>query len=602
MNRFEHKDEELVQPTLRKRKIDDASAAANALLSLVETPNAAVKRYRPSTPVAEAREFHISSLISPTAENREAYDTDERVGASPSSSAKIAQSFTPRSEMPRLPSTPEKGAKTIDSAELASAMALASLAYHSPDISKTATPVMSPQSQRYYSPHRRVSYQSKMPTMPTRLPNFHSHDPYAAYEYRRPENPYHPHNQVQDLNQHYNYRPRSDYQATSAPRNCNSWACDYCSNSFTSFDDATAHEKVCHHNPTNQSKISAMSSMQRNSYKPMTSTEDRISSPDDEDESKYFCGAVPLAVDGADPEWLSEMNCYVRSKCIEVFSATEEDVIKSSKRGRISLKQVGIRCKLCEDVDIQNRAMSAVSYPVSSTGIYESVKRWMKIHLRLCKCIPPEVRAKIEELEKKAFVPTTRQYWVDSAKALGIEDTISGLRFTKDVNDPSNIERAAKDLLKSRIGKTTPKNAKFPKAIESLPANSDYIVYASDESIITPFLYCLLRQVEPCQFTDADRYIARSRCAIGFNGFQCRHCSGHAGLGKYFPTTQKALSTNSTSQNIFSHVLKCRKCPKEVQEKLKALKYDKALFVRRTTGWRATFFEEVWKRLHGENA
>jgi hypothetical protein len=46
--------------------------------------------------------------------------------------------------------------------------------------------------------------------------------------------------------------------------------------------------------------------------------------------------------------------------------------------------------------------------------------------------------------------------------------------------------------------------------------------------------------------------------------------------------------------------LKCRKCPEDVKEKLKTLKYDKGHWTRRTTGWRQKFFEDVWKRLHGD--
>ncbi len=48
---------------------------------------------------------------------------------------------------------------------------------------------------------------------------------------------------------------------------------------------------------------------------------DSVSSPADEDESKFFCGAIKLEVPIADPEWLSEMNCYIRKNCIEAFSA-----------------------------------------------------------------------------------------------------------------------------------------------------------------------------------------------------------------------------------------------------------------------------------------
>jgi hypothetical protein len=247
--------------------------------------------------------------------------------------------------------------------------------------------------------------------------------------------------------------------------------------------------------------------------------------------------------------------------------------------------------------------MSAVSYPVSSSGIYESIKRWIKIHLPLCKSIPCEAKEKIAKLEIVASIPTRRQYWIDSAKALGIADTRNGLRFTHKISDDENAKKAAKTLLKSKFCDDYSSSIDKDKESSNLVTKGKFIVFPDDEDIITPFLYTLLRQVESCQFTDADRYIARSRCSSGFHGFQCRHCSGHAGLGKYFPTSPKALSTNSTSQNIFSHVLKCKKCPEEVKEQLKKLKCEKGHWTRRTTGWRQKFFEEVWKRLHeGEQA
>ena len=154
-------------------------------------------------------------------------------------------------------------------------------------------------------------------------------------------------------------------------------------------------------------------------------------------------------------------------------------------------------------------------------------------------------------------------------------------------------------LLTSKAKKQTQTSKKNSKPVQI--EKGGHIVYPDDEAVITPFLFMLLSQVEPCQFTDADRYIARSKCDTGFNGFQCRHCSGHAGLGKYFPTSLKALSTNSTSQNIFSHLLKCRKCPEDVKEGLKKMKAEKGHWTRRTTGWRQRFFEQVWKRLHGED-
>lgn len=127
-----------------------------------------------------------------------------------------------------------------------------------------------------------------------------------------------------------------------------------------------------------------------------------------------------------------------------------------------------------------------------------------------------------------------------------------------------------------------------------------YIVYPNDVEMIPPYVHFLMRQVEPCLFTEADRFVARSKGPVGYPGFECRHCNGHAGLGKYFPVSSKSLSTNSTSQNIHAHMLKCRKCPEPVKDQLEQLKIEKSRAARLEPGWRKVFFDKVWQRLHGE--
>ena len=129
-----------------------------------------------------------------------------------------------------------------------------------------------------------------------------------------------------------------------------------------------------------------------------------------------------------------------------------------------------------------------------------------------------------------------------------------------------------------------------------------YIVYPNDIEMIPPYVHFLMRQVEPCLFTEADRFVARSKGPVGYPGFQCRHCHGHAGLGKYFPVSSKSLSTNSTSQNIHAHMLKCRKCPEAVKDRLVQLKIEKSRAARLEPGWRKVFFDKVWQRLHGKSA
>lgn len=263
--------------------------------------------------------------------------------------------------------------------------------------------------------------------------------------------------------------------------------------------------------------------------------------------------------------------------------------------GGLKRKQVGLRCKFC--VNEEHKAISAVSFPVSCNGIYESVKRWSKLHLQICRHIPEEVRDKINRLEKVCTVPKRRKYWSDSAEAIGIGDTQGGLRFIRDVSDPLNKDRATHELCTSQSSQGSNNMKKATKSVWK----TNYIVSLEDKDVIPPFLYTLLRQLEPCCFTDADKYISRSRCSVGFNGFQCRHCSGRTGLGKYFPTSPKAFATNSTCQNIFSHLLKCADCPNDVKEEIKTLKANRGLWTRRTTGWRHKFFVELWKRLHDCN-
>ncbi len=276
----------------------------------------------------------------------------------------------------------------------------------------------------------------------------------------------------------------------------------------------------------------------------------------------------------------------------------------SSKRGRISLYQVGVRCKFCANEENSKKASGAVSFPVSVSGIYESVKRWKSVHLPECKCIPDHVKDKIKSLEKTACVPTTRQYWIDSAKAIGIDDTQDGLRFVSDPNKSDHVE-SKHNLVKSRL----PSNSMNDEEVEEVVSSGvvkkknkeEYIVFPEDKPTITPYVYCLMRQVQPCIFSEADRFLSRSKSKVGFAGFECRWCNGHAGLGRYFPSNPKALSTNSTSQNIYSHIQKCRKCPQDIKEELKTLKFEKPTWLRRTCGWRQAFFEKLWHRLHGED-
>lgn len=143
-------------------------------------------------------------------------------------------------------------------------------------------------------------------------------------------------------------------------------------------------------------------------------------------------------------------------------------------------------------------------------------------------------------------------------------DTHNGIRFERSPSAPEGW---------------VPDNHTEPSAAvdqqDDSGAEAGYIALPCDKDDIPEYVYFLMRQVESCRYTEADRFVARSKGPVGFAGFQCRHCSGHAGLGKYFPLTAKSLATNSTSQNIHAHLLKCRKCSPHVKETLVRLKSEK---------------------------
>ena len=308
---------------------------------------------------------------------------------------------------------------------------------------------------------------------------------------------------------------------------------------------------------------------------------------------------------------------------------------------------VGIRCKFCKGDGVSK--VAAISYPVSISGIYESVKRLSKLHLHDCIHIPNNIKQTMNLLHNgnnsstttinngsmnnsttNWKIPTTRQYWIDSARELGMIDTSDGIRFEKDPfatakilfhnnsNDNNNVQgiiipsspiiNTSNDKVNTILTTITTTNKQENNNNQQEEDKSLLLVTPSDEKDIPKYVYYLIQQVQKCYFTENDRFIARSKATKGYPGFQCKYCSGHAGLGKYFPTSSKSLSTNSTSQNIHGHLMKCRKCPDNVKEKLEYLKNEKQQ--QQTSGnnnnkknllvpgWRRNFFDKVWSRLH----
>lgn len=131
-----------------------------------------------------------------------------------------------------------------------------------------------------------------------------------------------------------------------------------------------------------------------------------------------------------DKEWLSDMDCFVRRN-LEVFCANEEDVeiAQQDRKYPVNLGQVGIRCVHCALQKGGNIARgTAVAFPYSINGIYESVREFQRLHLEGCPHLPESAKKKLAGFKGSASLSSVlRKYYVLAAKALGMHDTPDGI-------------------------------------------------------------------------------------------------------------------------------------------------------------------------------
>lgn len=139
---------------------------------------------------------------------------------------------------------------------------------------------------------------------------------------------------------------------------------------------------------------------------------------------------VLLAI-AEDKEWLSDMDCFIRRN-LEVFCATADDVdiAREDRKYPINIGQVGIRCVHCAKVKGNVAARgTAVAFPYSINGIYESVREFQRLHLESCPQLPDGTKAKLAGFQGSASLSSVlRKYYVLAAKALGMHDTPDGIR------------------------------------------------------------------------------------------------------------------------------------------------------------------------------
>ena len=265
------------------------------------------------------------------------------------------------------------------------------------------------------------------------------------------------------------------------------------------------------------------------------------------------------------------------------------------------------------DENPAERGQQATSYPSLISGIYNSVQQMLRLHLDCCQAMPPETRAKIESLKVSSSSRGGRkQYWIDSAKRLGLVDTRHGIHFGRDplgplppLTGPSvNSKEGRKKKEAQKKAEPAPPPEEEVEQEPPPPIDDRPLVFTEDEDLISDYLYLTLEQMSPCILMEADRVGCYKGRKVGFPGLACKHCVGQAGCGRYFPASEASLSQTTTSQTIMNHVRNCRRCPMEIRENLELMKRarmgpDGKRLDKPKHGGRKVFFRRLWCRIQG---
>jgi hypothetical protein len=138
------------------------------------------------------------------------------------------------------------------------------------------------------------------------------------------------------------------------------WVCQLCnSKAFASREEAMEHESLCIGSNTSCAGSRGQSAIRAE----MQTAHDSLVDPDT---YAHLPIPLPLAMP-MDKDWLTPLHCFVRRHCVEVFSASHDDVATPSKGKRkpLHVGQVGIRCPHCiaPPDAVGQRERGSVYYP-----------------------------------------------------------------------------------------------------------------------------------------------------------------------------------------------------------------------------------------------
>jgi len=124
------------------------------------------------------------------------------------------------------------------------------------------------------------------------------------------------------------------------------------------------------------------------------------------------------------------------------------------------------------------------------------------------------------------------------------------------------------------------------------------LVLPEDIPHIAGFLYVVMKQLQPCRFTEADR----TKCQlkdVGCIGVECKHCAGQVDGRKFFWSSVSAVESKFVS--VRTHMMKCKQIDDVMKTKLAHFKtLRKEQTARLKSGSQKAILSCVWKRLHAE--
>jgi len=295
-----------------------------------------------------------------------------------------------------------------------------------------------------------------------------------------------------------------------------------------------------------------------------------------------FNGTIPLSMK-EDTSWLIPLHCFVR-KYLHIFQATEKDLKRhnNGKAKPVQIGQIGICCNYCLNCLPREEMKAGVYFPSTMHNIYSASLNLLTRHMPICETFPIELKHAYESLKyDEGRSASSKKYWYDSARKLGLIDTDFGIRYAPS-SSSTNLS-LSKDLLQTI----------------SLP-----LVIPEDAIYTTDYIYYIMKQYQKCHLLEADRIGRRRSCPINFPGLECTHCqSNNTGFhfgSRLFPTSFKSFSdTTKTISKMDKHLLKCRDCPMDVKAILVKMKvnHDQQKREMRVGSLKA-FCTRVWNRLH----